>query len=60
MNCHALRITASLVEQGIADDDAEFALRQIGHAESQLRGLRQLLDQARYLRCSLVEEGDEL
>lgn len=58
MNCTALLKTAPLVVEGVEDDDADFALREIGHAESQLRGLRQMLEQAKARRCSLVSEGD--
>lgn len=58
MNCRALLKTAPLVVEGVEDDDAEFALREIGHAESQLRGLRQMLEQAKVRRCSLVGDGD--
>lgn len=59
MNCRALLTTAALVVEGVEDDDADFALREIEHAESQLRGLRQMLDEAKARKCSLVGEGDE-
>lgn len=58
MNCKALLTTAALVVEGVEDDDTAFALREIGHAESQLRGLRQLVEQAQAKRCSMVGEGD--
>lgn len=58
INCAALLKTAPLVVEGVEDDDPAFALREIAHAESQLRGLRQMLEQAKARRCSLVGEGD--
>lgn len=58
MNCAGLLKTVPLVVEGVEDDDADFALREIGYAESQLRGLRQMLEQAKAARCSLVSESD--
>jgi hypothetical protein len=57
-NCHALLVTAPLVVEGIEDDDIEFALRELSHLESQVRGTRQLLGQAKAQRICLVGEGD--
>ncbi len=58
-NCRALLTTADAVVKMIEDDDAAFALREIANAESQLRGLRQMLDEAKALRCGLVCESLE-
>ena len=58
MNCKALLATVPLIVDGVQDDDAAFALREIGYAESQLRGLRQMVQQAKAKRCRMVDDGE--
>jgi hypothetical protein len=59
-NCHALLVTVPLVVEGIEDDDIEFALRELSDLESQVRGTRQLLEQAKAQRiCLAGEQGND-
>lgn len=46
MNCAALTNTLPVIFEAIDDEDIELALEEIGHAQSQLRGLQQMLSQA--------------
>lgn len=58
-NGDALLRTAPLIVEAIEDDDGRFALEELSNAESQLRGLRQMLEHARDLKIALVGEEDD-
>lgn len=45
MNLKALSSTCFNISDALSDDDFDFAIENIGYAESQLNGLKQLIDQ---------------
>lgn len=55
-NGAALIRTAPLIIEAIEDDDTDFALQEIEHAESQLGGLKAMLARAQSLAIPLVGE----
>ena len=60
VNCNALLKTISLVVEFVEDDQPGTALHEIGCIESQIRGLRQMLEEAQGSRVSLVGDGDDV